>query len=46
MKKQKLDKAIVQYVKNGGRLSGICGGYQMLGEEIVVKEERIQVNEV
>lgn len=38
LKKQKLDKAIVQYVKNGGRLLGICGGYQMLGQEIIDKE--------
>lgn len=30
-----LAKAVTDYVKNGGRIVGICGGYQMLGQEII-----------
>jgi adenosylcobyric acid synthase len=29
-----LDKAIQQYAQKGGAVVGICGGYQMLGEEV------------
>ncbi len=32
---KQLDETIQKHVKNGGFLLGICGGYQMMGEEIV-----------
>ncbi|WP_338150604.1 cobyric acid synthase [Neobacillus muris] len=30
-----LDKCILQHVKGGGYTAGICGGYQILGKEII-----------
>jgi adenosylcobyric acid synthase len=30
-----LAETLIQYVKNGGKIVGICGGYQMLGQEII-----------
>ncbi len=35
LRQKGLDQAIVAYVKNGGRVFGICGGYQILGREII-----------
>lgn len=35
LKENKLEEAISTYYNNGGRVVGICGGYQMLGYEIV-----------
>lgn len=37
LKTQGLDEALLRYVSNGGRLVGICGGYQMMGQEIIDK---------
>ncbi len=34
LKKSGWQKEIAKFVKNGGRLCGICGGYQMLGSEV------------
>lgn len=34
LKKQGYDRKIEKYVRGGGRLLGICGGLQMLGERI------------
>ena len=35
LRSQKLDNAIVQAHSNGAAVVGICGGYQMLGQELV-----------
>lgn len=32
---QQWDKAIARHLRYGGKLLGICGGYQMLGQEIL-----------
>lgn len=37
LKTQGLDESLQRYVSNGGRLIGICGGYQMMGQEIIDK---------
>nr|WP_263327529.1 cobyric acid synthase [Neobacillus sp. Marseille-Q6967] len=34
---RKLDKLIQMHIENGGHIIGICGGYQILGEEIIDK---------
>lgn len=34
LRAEKLDELIQQYVEAGGYVVGICGGYQMLGEEL------------
>ncbi|TKC14846.1 cobyric acid synthase [Robertmurraya kyonggiensis] len=35
LKETGLADAIVDYVKKGGRVVGLCGGYQMLGQDII-----------
>jgi adenosylcobyric acid synthase len=35
LKKKELDILIQKHVENGGFVVGICGGYQMLGEEMI-----------
>ncbi|WP_449619624.1 cobyric acid synthase [Robertmurraya sp. Marseille-Q9965] len=35
LRKNGLAEAIVDYVKKGGRVVGLCGGYQMLGQDII-----------
>lgn len=37
LKQQNIAEKITRYVANGGRIVGICGGFQMLGEEIIDK---------
>lgn len=37
LKTQCLEEALLRYASNGGRLVGICGGYQMMGQEIIDK---------
>ena len=34
MREQGLDQAILEFVKNGGTVAGICGGYQIIGQTI------------
>lgn len=31
----KLDDLLIEYVRNGGYIVGICGGYQMMGRDII-----------
>ncbi len=38
LKKRNLDILIKTYIKNGGIVIGICGGFQMLGRNIIDKE--------
>jgi len=35
LRSQRLDRAIVAHVKDGGAVLGICGGLQMLGEALI-----------
>jgi adenosylcobyric acid synthase len=35
LKKQGLDILLQRYVEDGGRLIGICGGFQMLGDRLI-----------
>lgn len=35
LRKQKLDQLIQEHLDHGGCLVGICGGYQMLGEQLM-----------
>ncbi|WP_042463891.1 cobyric acid synthase [Neobacillus dielmonensis] len=35
LKETGLDQCILDIMKNGGFLAGICGGYQILGEELI-----------
>jgi adenosylcobyric acid synthase len=35
VKKRSLDQVIRQFIKNGGRVIGLCGGYQMLCERLL-----------
>lgn len=37
LKENKVAEAIIRYVNDGGRIIGICGGYQILGQEILDK---------
>lgn len=34
LKEKGLDKAIINYAKNGGNIFGVCGGYQVLGNSL------------
>ena len=38
LKRQGFDGKILNYVRQGGRVLGICGGYQMMGKKIFDKE--------
>ncbi|GIP34362.1 cobyric acid synthase [Paenibacillus sp. J2TS4] len=33
-----LDQAIARYIGEGGRVAGLCGGYQMLGKKLIDSE--------
>lgn len=35
LREQGWDKQVISHAKRGGRVLGICGGYQMLGKEII-----------
>ena len=38
LRQQGWDKQIAQHLRYGGKLLGVCGGYQMLGEDIIDSE--------